>query len=246
MRLGRYVFIILFMCFFLQGCTSTRIAEELQLGRVTFESGDFRAAFHQLLPLAVKGNPEAQYAVGYMYYYGYGVAQDTECGLFWINLSASQHYLPAIQALNLVNHKDDLYRPKAKKSVKHQYSKHQLVESLPNTAEVKPELAKQEKDNDDVILSLNSPENITPKEKYTLQVFGSHDLDTVKELQARLNLKDSTAFGRTQYKGRDWYVLTYGRYPAIYQAKLAQDELPKGLKSLKPWVRKTEDLVWVT
>ena len=34
-----------------------------------------------------------------MYYYGYGVTQDTESGIFWMNKAAAAHYGPAIRAL---------------------------------------------------------------------------------------------------------------------------------------------------
>jgi septal ring-binding cell division protein DamX len=75
----------------------------LQRGKFTFEAGNYIQAFHQLLPLAAQGNPEAQYAIGYMYYYGYGVPADSESGLFWMGKSAEQGYLPANKALYLVS-----------------------------------------------------------------------------------------------------------------------------------------------
>lgn len=71
----------------------------LQQGQRYFETGFYKHAMKELLPLACDGIPEAQYAVGYMYYYGYGVAQDTEVGHFWIERSASKGYEPAIVAL---------------------------------------------------------------------------------------------------------------------------------------------------
>src|SRR5258708_7539462 len=80
-------------------CSSARIAQELQRGRINFESGYYKDAFRQLLPLASEGNKEAEYAVGYMYYYGYGVSRDSETGIFWIKKSAAQHYPQAEKAL---------------------------------------------------------------------------------------------------------------------------------------------------
>ena len=56
-----------------------------------------------LLPLACNGLPDAQYGVGYMYYYGLGVAQDTDVGYFWIRRAANARYLPAIKALELID-----------------------------------------------------------------------------------------------------------------------------------------------
>lgn len=74
----------------------------LQQGKKYFVEQYYRKAMKILLPLACNGNPEAQYAVGYMYYYGYGVTQDTEVGFFWIEKSAAQNYEPAIRALPLM------------------------------------------------------------------------------------------------------------------------------------------------
>jgi TPR repeat protein len=64
-----------------------------------FEASDYREAFNALLPLAAEGNRDAEYALGYLYYYGYGVTQDTATGIFWIKKSAAQGYEPAMLAL---------------------------------------------------------------------------------------------------------------------------------------------------
>jgi TPR repeat protein len=91
--------LMVLVCFCLQSCSTARQAEQLELGKRSFSEGDYKQAFHQLLPAASEGNAKAQYAVGYMYYYGYGVSQDTESGLFWMRKAAAQHYDPAMRAL---------------------------------------------------------------------------------------------------------------------------------------------------
>ena len=75
----------------------------LQQGKRYFEDGYYRSAMRELLPLACDGVAEAQYAVGYMYYYGYGVAQDTEVGHFWIKRAADKGYQPAVKALGYIS-----------------------------------------------------------------------------------------------------------------------------------------------
>ncbi|MBX3709944.1 MAG: sel1 repeat family protein [Gammaproteobacteria bacterium] len=90
---------------------SPRMTSELQQGKRYFHDGYYRRAMRQLLPLACDGNAEAQYAVGYMYYYGLGVAQDTDVGDFWIKRSANQGYAPAIQALHLISTDKDAATP---------------------------------------------------------------------------------------------------------------------------------------
>lgn len=76
---------------------------ELNYGKRLFEQGDYKRAMKQLLPIAARGNAEAQYAVGYMYYYGYGINRDTESGKFWIQSSAKQNYEPAKKAMEIMH-----------------------------------------------------------------------------------------------------------------------------------------------
>lgn len=83
------------------------VASELQQGKRFFTDGYYKRAMRVLLPLACDGSPEAQYAVGYMYYYGLGVAQDTEVGFFWISRAASRNFYPAIKALESIEHPYD-------------------------------------------------------------------------------------------------------------------------------------------
>ncbi len=108
---------ITIVCCLLIGCAShgpymsLKSRSELQQGQRYFNDGFYKRAMRLLLPLACDGNPEAQYAVGYMYYYGYGVTQDTEVGCFWINRSAAQGYIPAEKALVIIRAEKDKKRP---------------------------------------------------------------------------------------------------------------------------------------
>src|SRR5689334_21875254 len=90
---------------------STRTMWELKQGQRYFEDGYYKRAMHELLPLACEGSPEAQYAVGYMYYYGYGVAQDTDVGYFWMQRAAKQGYPPAIKALAMIDQQQSVKKP---------------------------------------------------------------------------------------------------------------------------------------
>ena len=89
---------ILLLILLLSACVSARVSQELQQGRLHYQAGLYRQAFDELLPLATEGNKEAQYAVGYMYYNGYGVARDPDTGKFWMKKSAAQGYPPAVEA----------------------------------------------------------------------------------------------------------------------------------------------------
>lgn len=81
---------------------STSQVSYLQQGKRYFDEGYYKRAMRILLPLACDGIPDAEYAVGYMYYYGLGVAQDTDVGYFWIKRAADKRYIVAVKALPLL------------------------------------------------------------------------------------------------------------------------------------------------
>lgn len=74
----------------------------LQEGIGSFKAQDYRQAFIHLLPEAKKGVPDAEYAVGYMYYYGQGVLEDRKQALYWINRAAAAGQREAIEALKVL------------------------------------------------------------------------------------------------------------------------------------------------
>jgi TPR repeat protein len=96
------VIVLILVSLLLQSCASGVESRKLSEGKRSFADGDYKQAFHKLLPVASEGNANAQYAVGYMYYYGYGVAQDAESGRFWMEKSANQKYAPAEKALQML------------------------------------------------------------------------------------------------------------------------------------------------
>lgn len=92
-------FITILMVMLLSACMNT---VNLQEGIVSFKRQDYRQAFVRLMPEAEKGQPDAQYAIGYMYYYGQGVVEDRKKAYLWIRRAADAGQPDAIQALKLV------------------------------------------------------------------------------------------------------------------------------------------------
>lgn len=83
----------------LVACSS---AYNLREGIESFRAQDYRKAFIRLKPEAEKGQPDAQYAVGYMYYYGQGVVEDRQKAWLWINKAASFGQPDAVVAVKLL------------------------------------------------------------------------------------------------------------------------------------------------
>ncbi|MDA8561864.1 hypothetical protein N9L02_01980, partial [Gammaproteobacteria bacterium] len=155
-------YISIFIIFFqLTSCASVRMAEEVQLGKSTFNSGNFKLAFQQLMPLAVKCNSEAEYAVGYMYYYGLGLEAHKESGIFWINRSASQMYRPAIKAMQLIRQNEILEKTKPVTKSK-EYSKLKLIDYL-KTSYLQDRISKSESEDVNEQISGNDDTDLNEK-----------------------------------------------------------------------------------
>lgn len=65
-------------------------ADNLQEGRAAIRAGDYDKAVRLLLPLAKDGDAGAQNAVGVLYAYGWGMAQDNRAAVEWFSKAAEQ------------------------------------------------------------------------------------------------------------------------------------------------------------
>lgn len=77
----------------------------LQEGIRHFQEQDYRQAFIRLKPEAEKGQPDAQYAIGYMYYYGQGVLEDRKQAWYWITRAAEAGQADAKTAVQVLQRK---------------------------------------------------------------------------------------------------------------------------------------------
>ncbi|MAZ77784.1 MAG: hypothetical protein CMF39_03825 [Legionellaceae bacterium] len=87
----------------LSACATSSTSNQFVNGKTAFQQGQYNDAFSSLMPAAKKGNPEAQYAIGYMYFYGKGTQQNTLLAQQWFEKSAKQHYPKAKTALQLLS-----------------------------------------------------------------------------------------------------------------------------------------------
>jgi len=84
----------------LTACMTTSL--NLRQGIDNFKVQNYREAFVRLVPEAEKGCPDAQYAVGYMYYYGQGVVEDKKKAWNWIHAAAKAEQPDAVAAVKLL------------------------------------------------------------------------------------------------------------------------------------------------
>lgn len=90
------------VCFAMIGMTACRSHLNLEEGMTNFKIQNYRSAFIYLMPEAEKGQPDAQYAIGFMYYYGEGVLEDKKKALLWIKRAAKKGQPQAIKAIRLL------------------------------------------------------------------------------------------------------------------------------------------------
>lgn len=73
-----------------------------EAGIEAFKKEDYKTAYEKLYPIAMKGDSDAEYAIGYMLYYGKIGRVDQTQGIQWIEKSALQNNVLAQQALGII------------------------------------------------------------------------------------------------------------------------------------------------
>ena len=98
-RVAKLLILIIFIPM-IGACVTS--AYNLSEGITSFKAQDYRRAFIRLKPEAERGLPDAQYAIGYMYYYGQGVVEDRKKAWIWINRAASKGQPDALVAVKIL------------------------------------------------------------------------------------------------------------------------------------------------
>ena len=94
-KLGMLLISSIFM-----GCVS---ATNFNAGMHSFQAQNYRKAFILLKPQALAGVLAAEYAVGYMYYYGQGVVENRAEAQYWIRCAAQGGYPEAVAAFEILS-----------------------------------------------------------------------------------------------------------------------------------------------
>ncbi len=91
------IFCALFM---LSACVNSQYF--VDKGKRKYYAKEYRNAYISLKAGAERNNPEAQYALGYMFYYGQGVTESKQKALYWFHRAAINGHQKAIEALNMI------------------------------------------------------------------------------------------------------------------------------------------------
>ncbi len=246
-----------------QNGQSTLAAEDytFEKAKALYHKGNYSQAAVILKQLADKGDPAAQYALGYLYYYGQGVEQNTGVALDWFKLSAAKGFSKAIEALQrheVLQHRNNgqSNRSNAGKSVAAAQtgggravekgpqspasaSKEIVLPSEPTGAGPASKTRPAQPDAKSGGDNAQQPSDSSPA--YAIQLMSTSSRQAAKAFIDKYGLAGKGTVFRHMVNGQAMYSVIYGHYkdPAAATADIAK--LPPALRKLSPWVRRVGD-----
>jgi len=218
----RITFLFALICcpLFIQSCatqTSLNTAQE------QFQHGNYYQAFDDLHHYAERGDKDAQYAVGYMYYYGLGTAKDQNTARYWIRKAAEQNQTAAKHAMYEITHDMQQY------SAVQAGVKNDTVVPTPPPKPVpvtNQSISKPITLNDDLRwIHHQTPQNYTIKLaslKYTA--------NPKQRIEKKLGVKDTKQY-QFKKEGDTWQAVITGSYRRHIDAEHMMQKLPSELRN---------------
>lgn len=212
-----------------------------------------KLSYDQIKRAAEKGDPDAEYALGYMYYYGKsGAIKNVVEAKEWIEKAASHNQPQAVKALALMN------RQPVRKSSSVEGASSSMKEQEQKVVDERTQKAIEDKGNsykDEGKMTYvdmrkqqqtlaNKPVTASQLQTkplqessggYTLQLLGAFQEEPILEMIERHHL-DSAAIYQTTFKDKKWFVLVYGRYETKEDANRMAVKLEQKL-DVKPWAK---------
>lgn len=72
---------------------------------------------------------------------------------------------------------------------------------------------------------------------YTIQLLGLHDKAKLKAVVDKSGLKDSIYYLHKSYSESEWYIVLWGDFDSLEEARHSMNTLPRILQANKPWLR---------
>lgn len=205
----------------------------------------------QLRQAADAGDPDAQYALGYMYFTGKNVPADRQTALSWIKRASVQGQEQAVEAMRLMgSSKGGSLKATAPKSP----SESELT-ALENSADENKEAALELDEQSTHPPARSSPPKATPAKRavsaakanvtapailkaplqhYTIQLLASSNKDALENYINAHGLEGKAKYYMTK---KQKYVLLYGVYKTRLEAQNSLSKLPADIKAVRPWVK---------
>lgn len=216
------------------------------------------ASFDQVQQAAINGDPDAEYALGYMYYYGKGVTRDAQAATMWIQKAAVQGQPQAIKAARLLglaaNPDAGSTVTQAPPQSNNTATVSKITQQPPASAASTPTTVKAESNvssktdaaaSKAAVVSQNMSNRSVDEKRllstetdyYTIQLLGSHNKQEILDFIKAHRLEAKALYYKTSYQGQPWYVLVYGLYKTDAAATAAVKQLPEAVQRLTPWVK---------
>ena len=216
-------------------------------GKSEYIAENYNMSFQEIQKAAQAGDPDAEYALGYMFYYGKGTPQNVDQAKTWMRKASAQGQPQATKALELIGETQQANMASATmksagKNINQAIQKTNTAHLHPakhqNTSNP-PKQPNQTVSNNTQKLVPGSPkpEPSALAKGYTIQLLGSHHQKDIINFMKRNNLEKQTAYYKTTYQGQEWYVLVYGHFQSSSQAKAAIKALPAVMQRNNPWVK---------
>ncbi len=192
----------------------------------------------QLHEAAEAGDPDAQYALGYLYYNGKNVAEDKQAGLNWIKRASVQGQTEAIEAMRLLAPSSVLTKTATKISTTVSSEETEVVSNFSQAA-TKPSKTASVKQSPSTTKTpgmaiLNAPSNY-----YTIQLLVTSNKAELDRYISTHALGEKANYYPTKKQG---YVLLYGAYKTRAEAQASLLKLPAAVKAEKPWIKEVSQV----
>lgn len=249
----------------LVACASTAAKQAQNLSAADDQNNTFTVektgmTFSQVQDAASKGDPDAQYALGYMYYYGKGASRDESEARFWINKAAAQGQPEAIKAQQLLGQGTAVAKNDVTKEppvvvaansnsdkdvgIAAEVTKETAKPAVAEKKPVKVALDQTTDANSDVAVentvktsAANNTQQIqqAPGNYYTVQLFGAYQKQQAIAFIDQYKLGSTASYHQTTHAGKPWYIVVNGVYKTQKEAQAAIANLPASLQAQHPW-----------
>ncbi len=181
---------------------------------------------------AESGNSDAQYALGYMYYYGIGTVKDVPTAALWIRRSADQGQPLAKKAIVMIDKETSMqtttpsHLPLARKKAR-KASRYAKSPASPPVIHGKGPV------------SHKTVKRLSRKGSgdYSIQLLASHNKQALLDFAKSNGIKNAYVVESTM-AGQPWFSVLSGHYPTAHLAAAAIKQLPDAVQARSPWVRK--------
>lgn len=222
----------------LSACSSTT-PDQYSQAKMNFAEQNYHDAYQQLLIPAAKGNPDAEYALGFLYYYGKGTPQNHTLGKQWILKAAQDGNEQAAQAYQMIMSQEQSIMPAEAVAPKRVY--HPKIIQRPKTV-IKARKEQPKKVSVQTHTKTKHSLLTAKATNYTLQLLDASSAAYAQNFIDKYKLSNKAHYFHRNLNGKDLYVVVYGVYTDKAAAIKAVSTLPSSIQKLRPWARQLSDV----